>query len=288
MNVRFQPYVGKRFKGWIHKDFQPPVELLEYPEKVCEFPGAERLLDCRGRQIFRLPLLVRGQFQSCFTYYFRNASLSRSLRRNYAFQNLRMSRKLHRNGLGTITVVAALKQRGEWLNWHSFSVAPEIPSVCEIPSTGNHIFQVHPVIDFSPQIAVDLARELVSFHTKGFFHGDLKTRHILVDIRQNPHTRFYFVDLEKCQHFPHLKGYLRDILAARDLVQLFASLPETSKVANFKGVLLDHYLGASELSLSRQERLRRIIDLYRPGGVLRQGQTLFSSLWTNVVSPPRD
>ena len=288
MRIRFQPYVGKRFKGWIHKDFQPPVELLEYPEKVCELPGAEGLLDCRGRQIFRLPLLVQGQLRSCFTYYFRNASLSRSLRRNYAFRNLRMSQKLHHSGLSTIAVLAALKQRGEWLNWHSFSVAPEITSVGEIPSAGNHIFHVHPVIDFSPRIAADLARELVSFHTKGFFHGDLKTRHILVDVRKNPHTRFYFVDLEKCQHFPHLKGYLRDILAARDLVQLFASLPETSNATNFKGVLLDHYLATSELPLSGQESLRRIIGLYRPGGVLRQGQTLLSSLWKKVASPAGD
>lgn len=292
--MRWRRFSGKRYLGWVDPELEVPARLLEYPEQVTEWPGQQHLLDCQGRQIFRLPFPYRGRPQSCFTYLFSNHSWGRSMRPSYAFRSLRMSRRLQRAGIGTLEVVAALKKRGEWLNWNSFLIALEIPSVYEIPSSGPHVFQIHPLLDNPQAVLSALARELASFHRKRFFHGDLKARHILVRNPESPHRRFFFVDLEKTAHLPHTPAWIRDILAARDLVQLFASLSPSVKGGDgidLRREFLHQYLEASQISPRRRKRLTRLLGLYGPGGLLRQGETLLDALRrgsTRGSGAPRD
>ncbi len=280
--VEFQRYTGKHFYGWIHSEFSPPKGLLDSPERAAEFPEAEHLLDCRARQIFRLPLSVQGRLRSCFTYYFTNQSLNRSFRTTPSFHILKVSQKLQEKGLGTLKVLAALKRKRELFNWCSFLVAREITPVYELASAGNHVFQIHPFLEYSPRVAAGLAQHLASFHRKGFFHGDLKTRHILIGRHSNPLRRFYLVDLEKCHYLPHLPSFLKDVLAARDLIQLFASLktPSSSEDADhLRYYFTEEYLSAIQLSLSRQVWLKKLLELYGPEGNLEQGQTVLTNLW---------
>ena len=275
--MRYRRHLGKRYHGWLHPEFSPPEQLLETPEKAGELPGTELVLDCRGRQIFRTPLEFQDTPHSCFTYYFKNSSFSRSLRSCYAFQSLEISEKLRVQGFGTLEVVAAMKKRGEWLNWHSLVVAREIESVREIASEGNHVYQVHAAAELSPELARQLAEELVRFHAQGFFHGDLKTRHILV--RTNPTVRFFFVDLEKCRYLPYLPGFLRDVLAARDLVQLLTSLPGPFTTSNDQvRHFLERYLEAAGLPLDPVPRIVKMVNLYSQEGPLSQGQTVLGGL----------
>jgi hypothetical protein len=84
-------------------------------------------------------------------------------------------------GFPTLEVVAALKKKSELLNWTSILVALEIQSVSEIPSRGDHIFQIHDFLGVSTDWPVALGRHIARFHNAGFVHGDLKTRHILVN-----------------------------------------------------------------------------------------------------------
>lgn len=274
-------YRGKRYCGWVHPDFEPPARLLEYPETAGELPQAEHLLDCEARQIFRLPLTVGGQPRLSWTYHFSNSSLSRSLQSTYAFQVLRISHKLRQRGIDTLKILAALKKKGEMFNRHSFLVAQEIPSVYEMASAGQHVFQIHPTVEFSSPIAASLARYLAMFHGRGFFHGDLKTRHILVQHDRNSDYQFYFVDLEKCRYLSFLPGRLRDILAARDLIQLFASLPADAR--KFRERFLRDYARALNLSSSRQRWLRKLVTFYDPGRGLRQGEPMLTSLWKRIT-----
>ena len=278
--AQFRRYRGERYHGWIHPCFQPPQKLLEFPESIADFQGAEHLLDCRARQIFRLPLAVDGKLTSCLTYHFNNSSLGRSMRPTYSFRILQISRKLRQKGIDTLEVLAALKRRGEVLNRHSFVVAREITSVYEMASAGRHVFHIHPVIDPSLRLVSALARCVAALHNLGFFHGDLKTRHILFQPQRNPHHRFYFVDLEKCHHFSYLPERLRDLFAARDLIQFFASLP--TEALKLKDSFLEEYLQALDLSSQRRKRLRKILSFYGPSGGLRQGETVLRSLFRKL------
>ena len=275
--MRYQRHQGTHYQGWVHPEFSPPEQLLETPEKAGDLPGAEPVLDCRGRQIFRTPLRFQDGPQSCFTYYFKNSSFSRSLRSCYAFQCLKISEKLRAEDFGTLEVVAAVKKKGEWLNWHSLVVAREIESVREVDSEGSHIYRVHPAEELSPELAGRLARELVRFHARGFFHGDLKTRHILV--RTDSTSRFFFVDLEKCLYLPRLPRLLRDVLAARDLIQLLTSLPGDFTASNPQvRHFLECYLEAAGLPRDPPPRIVKLVNLYSQEGPLSQGQTVLSGL----------
>jgi hypothetical protein len=194
---------------------------------------------------------------------------------------------MRREGFQTLDVLAALKPKDETLNWNSLLIASEIESVNELPSAGQHVFQVHRALEFDSGVASTLADELSEFHESRFIHGDLKTRHILAEIQDatdvsgNGTRRFHLVDLEKCQHHPFLPKAFLDVLAARDLVQLFASLPVDDNGQNLfpvKSQFLKAYFAARKLSKRRKQVIQRVLDLYSPGGTLRQGRTLLSSL----------
>ena len=277
----YRRHEGHGFRGWVRDDFAPPPEILDNPEIIGRLPGAEHLLDCEGRQIHRAPLPLGGQTVSCFTYYFTNGSWPRSLRRSYAFRTLRVSEKLRAAGLPTLEVLAALKRRGEILNWNGLLVAREIQNVLELPSRGTHVFRIHPTAPLCGAVAEALGAHLAGFHAQGFFHGDLKTRHILVQARPDTPQRpeaFHLVDLEKTVCLPRAPQFVRLVLGSRDLVQLMASLP-LDEAAGFRAHLLESYLERAPLSTGNKARMRRILGLYGETGAFRQGSTLAANLW---------
>jgi hypothetical protein len=194
---------------------------------------------------------------------------------------------MRHGGIQTLEVLAALKPRKQTLNWNSLLIASEIESVNELPSAGNHVFQVHESVDFDTSIASTLAGELSAFHNRKFVHGDLKSRHILAKsnlskaFSGNGFERFHLVDLEKSRHYPLLPSPLLDVLAARDLVQLLASLPVNSNGRDLTPIwtqFLAEYCSGRNLSKFRIGIIQRILDLYSPGGFLRQGSTLLESV----------
>ncbi len=278
---------NRAVRGWVHPEVELPPSLTDRWNASLALPGSELVLDCRGRRIYRAKLERLGRPHPCFLYLFQNHSVSRALRRPYAFHILRMAEKMKQAGIQTLEVLAALRPRNETLNWHSLLIATEIESVSELPSAGNHIFQVHESAEFDKSLGSLLARELSHFHNRKFVHGDLKTRHILARknssalVSGNGLKRFHLVDLEKSRHYPHLPSPLLDILAARDLVQLCASLPLDSSSPESLAAwsqFLSEYFTHRNLPNFRSNVVRRILRLYSSGGGLRQGETLLQNL----------
>ena len=272
-------------RGWFDEEFRVSPEFTRSPLQFCERNGADHILDCAGRQIYRIALPIGEHYLSCFVYIFRNQSLNRALRHSYAFRSLKISRRLHQYGFHTYRCLAAFRPKGEFLNWNGVLVASEIRAVFELPSSGNHIYMVHPSTPFTSSVARPLAVELSRFHDKGFFHGDLKTRHILVrppgDLNGEPSFKFFFVDLEKTRHLSYLPTFAADLLTARDLIQFFASLCDPKRGhlrSRTEGTFLDWYLEGRNLTPSRERRIRKMVSLYGPQGRLKQGETLVEGL----------
>ena len=272
-----------KYKGWIHEGLEwdpSDPERDEFQQNLSE--KGEVVLHCRSRDIYRLNLQLEGTPVSCFLYVFKNSSLTRALRTPYAWQVLRISKKLRKLGFQTIEVLASVRPKYELLNWNSLLIAKEILNVNELPATGNHVYKVHPSIPFSGQTTDATASELARFHGSGLFHGDLKSRHILVPGDSDRVTPMvFFVDLEKTRHHRFLPSLLLDILAARDLVQLLSSLPggeESPEGDKEKSRFLTLYLDHRNLGNRRSKRIRKAAGMYLDSDVLRQGETLLKGL----------
>lgn len=288
-------FSNNKVRGWVHPELALPDCLTEEWNLSLVLPNSELLLDCRGRQMYRANLDLSGLSHSCFIYLFRNQSFSRSLQRTHAFHILDIAEKMRRKGIPSLEVLAALKPRNETLNWHSLLIASEIESVNELPSAGNHVFQVHRSLDFDTSVASSLAGELSQFHDKKFVHGDLKSRHILAQIglsqpvSENGEKRFHLVDLEKTRYFPFIPNHLLDVFAARDLVQLFASLPNSSNGQDLepqRAKFLAEYFSERRLSKLRIAVFRGILTLYSPEGTLQQGQTILQNVMAKLWRSP--
>ncbi len=281
---RFTKYSGHAYEGYLRADFAPPELILNHPEQIGQLERAEHLLDCVGRQIHRVPMRVGNDIQSCFAYYFTNRSITRAFRRCYALRTLRHAELLREMGFPTLEVVAALKKKNEVLNWTSILVALEIQSVFEIPSRGDHVFQIHDFLEVSTDWPVALGRHIARFHNVGFVHGDLKTRHILADLSPGG-FRFHLVDLEKCRFLPRCPAAIRTILVARDLIQLLASLREPRAGGTEIGDLIfDSYLRDLQYGAVFARRVQKLVHLYRGETGFKQGKTVVENLW-DIVKP---
>jgi hypothetical protein len=286
----FQWFVRDKFCGWVSDDLTLPTGLTTEADSMSSLEGADTLLDCKLRNIYRAPLRRGDQTLSCFFYFFRHNSIRQALGSGPPFHVLKMSEILREHGFESLEVLAALRPKRQILRWTSLLIASEIQSVCELPSTGTHVYQIHKWIDFDQRIATELAGELARFHDRSFFHGDLKSRHILTptpSIADSPEdtSRFMLVDLEKTKRMPHLPSPVRDILAARDLIQLLSSLPagtELDEVKPARKLFLDEYLMARSISSQREKLIRRILKMYGPGGAFVQGRTVLGGLTSHL------
>ena len=292
----FQWFVRDDFCGWVSQDVTLPAGLSTDATCVSSLAGAETLLDCKLRNIYRAPLRRGDQTLSCFFYFFRHNSLHEALRSGPPFRIQRMAEILRDHGFESLDVVAALRPRRQLLKWTSLLIASEVRSVFELPSVGTHVFQIHKWIDFDQTVASALARELARFHDCAFFHGDLKSRHILTraastENSEDKHLSFMLVDLEKTRRMPHLPYPARDILAARDLIQLLASLPtefDGHRLQPARDLLLEEYLSGRSISTRRAAFIRRVLEMYGPGGALVQGKTVLGSLASHLIRKNAD
>jgi hypothetical protein len=272
-----QKFSNHYFQGWVDTRLSGISGILGNLNSIENQPETEVILDCRGRKIYRLPLVYDGVLNPCYIYLFNNDSLSRAFRSNYALHSMKIARKLSRNNFNTIEVLAALKPRRQILNWKGLLIAKEIMQVRELPSEGLHFYQVHSQTEFDPLIRKLLAAELARLHDSDFFHGDLKTRHILSRENGNRAPSIYFVDLEKSAHLKFLPGFLRDIWTTRDLIQLFASLAlkgDKSLRHRIQQQFLEEYFSTRNLSMLRRRMIKRMLDFYQVGQDSEQGKTL--------------
>lgn len=243
------------------------------------------MLHCRGRDIYRVTLEFEGRPVNCFLYFFRNSSLSRAFRSSPALSIMKISEQIRNGGFPSIEVLAAIRPGREYLNWNSLLVAKEIMQVRELPAMGNHVYKVHDQIDFSPAVADRTAEEVARFHDAGFYHGDLKSRHVLVSGTQDSPARITFVDLEKTTRSRFGPFIYRDLLAARDLVQFLSSIPDAKKAGsgnNSKPEFLSVYLSLRNLGSLRTRLIRKIVELYLDGRTLRQGETVLQAVIRRV------
>lgn len=270
----------REYKGWIHEGLEWDPSHDEFQRMLSQ--KGEVVLHCRGRDIYRLTLNLDDIPVKCFLHMFRNTSLTRALKKPYAWQVLLMSNRLRKLGFPSIEVLAAIRPKNEILNWNSMLIAREILNVRELPASGKHVYRVHARVPFSAEVAEQTASELARFHDSGLFHGDLKSRHVLVsEISENKGPEVFFVDLEKTRNPKFIPPFLRDILAARDLIQLLTSLPggeEAAEGNEEKSILLTRYLEHRKLGSRRSQRIRRAVRLYLDSASLRQGETLLKGL----------
>jgi len=276
------------FTGWIETGLKwaPLNPEDEAFQRMISAKG-EPLLHCRGRDIYRVNLELDGSPCPCFLFVFRNSSFTRSFRLPSALRILRISRQIRQLGFPSLEVLAAFRPKYRWLNRGSLLVAKEIPDVRELPSSGNHIYRVHDSAEFSEFISDLTAFELARFHDSHIFHGDLKSRHVLISgDPEVEHPDIFFVDLEKTCYQPRLPSFLKDLLAARDLVQLLSSLPGGRKAAGRirdKSGFLSRYLDSRDLTGKRRKRIRKTVCLYLESGRLRQGETLLRGILRMIV-----
>lgn len=284
MNVmELSRFRNAEMAGYLHPEIRFTKELemilFQRPESRT-LEAATEILRCDGRLIFRLPLELGGSACSCYLYLFTNKSWSRALHRASAMHIMQVAARMTRAGFPTLEVLAALKPRTQLLNWDSLLISREIENVQELPSSGTHLYQVHETIVLDEDLLQAVASHIAALHNRGFVHGDLKTRHILVR-RQQDDCTIFLVDLEKSRRMPAQLGPAHDLWAARDLIQFFASLPrETTpqEEIDVRSPFLDSYFQARLLSDFRRRGIRRWVELYRPGGRFQQGRTLLDSL----------
>lgn len=273
----YRRFTGKLCRGWVHITFDPAPEFLDHPEDVADWPGAEKIVDRVSRQIYRLRLKVGGKEMSCYSYYLADTSFPRIFRSTYAFRVLKQSRRLLENGIGTFQVLASVKKKRVILNRRSFVLVREIPQVTEIASRSNHSSEIHEHTDLTAELASSLGAAIANLHNKGFVHGDLKTRHVL--LRKSDLPEIFFVDLEKCWSIRALPKLFQDVVCSRDLIQFFTSMPERSFYRNHvRQEVLTAYWKSRNLSHSRKQRIIGYLRMYGPDGGFRQGKTLLENV----------
>ena len=281
--LEYQRYSGKHCRGWVHRDLNPHPEFLDHPEEVAAWPGAEKVIDRVSRQIYRMRLLVGGEEIPAYSYYLADTSFPRLLRSTYAFRVLRQSHRLLASGIGTFQVLASVKRKGVILNRKSFVLVREIPCVTEIASHTDHSSDIHDHTELTSDLAAALGKAVAHLHNQSFVHGDLKTRHVLLGEESPP--EIFFVDLEKCWSIRSLPQRVQDILCARDLIQLFTSMPDNDFYrTRVPSQVLDSYWRSRKLTDKRSERILGYLQMYGPSGRFRQGKTLLENVLSGFGS----
>jgi len=165
---------------------------------------------------------------------------------------MRLSRILSQQGVLIPQVLAALRPKRQLINKQSIIVTAELPPVQQLPAAEMHGLEFHRKIPFSPTLAIRIGEEIAQLHASGFFHGDMKSRHVLVGAE----NQLFFVDLEKSSHHPNCPRLVQDALSARDLIQLQASLPPDKETQKTYSALLDSYWSTRSLGPKRKQRIR--------------------------------
>jgi len=277
VNTILRRYNGKGFCGRVHPLLDLEHEALDDPHEFIRHRQAELILDCENRKIIRSDILLGGVRVPALLHFDENRSFSRIFRSSYASRTLSIASRLAENAIPTVDVLAALNRKGFPVE-ASLLITREMQNVRQLPATGRHQLEIHPPLELTDSLALQLGCCVAELHSRRLFHGDLKSRHILVEQTEPP--RFIFVDLEKSAFWPLAPSSVRDVLAARDLVQLLSSIPErrNPKTATHRDILLESYLTKRKLPATRRRRLASWVDLYMGNDGFEQGKTLLENL----------
>jgi hypothetical protein len=269
--------------------------LLEDPEQAQKIPGARCVLNGELRTIWEVPT-------KSDTAYF--VHLFRDQRRRVVPRILKTQRRMQALGVPTIEIVA-LGHETSGVRSREFFIARKIGNSVSLPAGLGHSYEIVPEArEVSERLVESLAQFISDLHRKRFIHGDLKSRHILI---QNPphgredgdknadgrsatpsrHSRFsdsrtedlkfYLVDLEKARSFRFLPETLVDLLRVRDLIQLSASCSQliTNKQ---KARFLRNYLRRLAVPSARRRIFYYVVRLYSEHD-FRQGRTLLENVF---------
>ncbi len=268
-------YQGKKYRGWVDPEAELG-DLIEDPSSLERRSDARLFLKRAGRHIFHLDVVYAKRPTPCLAYYAFGRSLGHGSARISVRRVLRYSEVLEREGFQGVPVLAAVWRRGFLSRSDGLVVMQEVPDVVELESWGRHRSRTHDRIAWEDPIAANLASTLARLHEKRLFHGDLKSRHILV--RPGDTDQFIFADLEKMKRLGRSPGLALDLFAARDLIQLLSSIRDGHPESQVNNGFLEKYLAGRDLGSRRSNRLRAMVGLYGPGGRFRQGETVLRNL----------
>lgn len=264
--------------GWIDPEFDCPAlhDILCQPEMLERRPGGQTILECHGRRIHRFEL-AEHRGRRWLGQYFQNPSLFRLWRRPTALRLLWTSQSLARAGLLAPRIIAAVRPRRSWWNRNSFAVIEEIPDVYQLQAEERHALPIHPSYPGSLEdLAKPIARTIANWHNRGVAHGDLKSRHVLLQMTVAADLKVFLIDIERTMI---LRGRLwREVYALRDLVQFLGSLGRHASEP-FQQAFLQSYFEERRLSGRVQNWFERILRQYRDGR-MQQGRTLLEHLTT--------
>ena len=292
MQRKARPYRTNRFQGTIYSDLPSSLAgVLDDPEQTEAVPGSRRVLNAKLRTIWEVPMPDGSAY---FVHLFRDQ------RRRVVARISKIHKLMRALQIATFDIVA-FGHESAGRSRLEFFIARKIPDAVSIPAGLGHRYEVVPEAHEVPEkLANSLASFISDFHRKRIIHGDLKSRHILIQnrsrlqmnaamaasngpeksshpwISRSPDPRFYLVDLEKTRRFWFLPEVFVDLLRVRDLIQLSASCSQL--ITNQQKIrFLRTYLRQLAVNARRRRTFYFVIRLYSDCD-FRQGRTLLQNL----------
>jgi hypothetical protein len=260
------PFRGKIFRGAVTARLAARLTfLLDDPEAADGISGSRRVLSGPFRTIWEIS--IGGD--TFFVHLFRHQ------RREILDRIVRMQTLLRRMQIGTFDVCAVGRETGH-SGHREFFIARKIDNAVSLPAGLGHRYEVVPEApDLPDKLSVSLAQFISGFHLKRIIHGDLKSRHILLQQGAGM-PRFFLVDLEKARRLRYLPERLVDVFRVRDLIQLSASCGQIITRSQ-KTRFLRNYLRRLSIPAERRRTFYFVLRLYSIHD-FRQGRTLLENI----------
>ncbi len=116
------------------------------------------------------------------------------------FNELRVATDAFNSGIATAPILAAVSERAAGPFYKGYLISSELPSAADLPTVLAAIATNARRDAFTRKRALlaKVARAIRSMHDRGFLHGDLNLKNILIDTHHE--DRVYIVDWDKSRH----------------------------------------------------------------------------------------
>ena len=222
--MELERYRSKRFVGYIDPQFDCDDLrlLLQDPNEIPKFEGAERIPTRPGRVVYRIT--IESQRGPClvYTHLLMNTRLRETFRPPQAFTVLRTGRRMLSYGLPTSRVLAAVRPRWMPLNRTSFVVTLAIPDAVPLSTLEPDEFRGRIGGFKKLNLIRQIATQTAWMHAHGFYHKDLIAQNILVGRRRSTPV-IWFVGLGRAGIVYYLPPFVRQWRWASDLLALMKS-----------------------------------------------------------------
>lgn len=120
------------------------------------------------------------------------------------FNELRVATDAFKSGIPTAPILAAVTERVAGPFYRAYLISSELPSAADLPAVFAAVAMNAGGEGFSRKRALlaKVAQAIRSMHDRGFFHGDLNLKNILIDTHHQ--DRVYILDWDKSRHKKHL------------------------------------------------------------------------------------